>query len=54
MVLDVDDLEKITNDVIEKLKEEKADEREVDGALLHEVDVEIQKIEPKLTTEECD
>lgn len=30
MVLDVDDLEKLTDDVIAHLKEEKADEREID------------------------
>ena len=38
MVLDVDDLDKLTDDVILQLKEEKADEREIDVVELLKID----------------
>lgn len=42
MVLDVDDLDKLTDDVISHLKEEKADEREIDVVELQKIDQELQ------------
>lgn len=54
MVLDVDDLDKLTDDVINHLKGEKADEIEIDVVELQKIDNELKSIAPLITTEECD
>lgn len=52
--MDVDDLDKLSDEVIEKLKEEKADETEIDVAALHQFEQQLNEIAPLITTEECD